>query len=312
MAKRFRDTSIWDEDWFLELTKEHKLLWTYICDNCDHAGIWKPNFKKFSLLIECTINVKDFLKAINEEKERIIVLKNSRWLLTGFISFQYGDKLNCNNKFHRSIYNLLVLNEVNLTSLRPQVEVLESTKVKVKVKDKETDILESSTKEEIGSKEEKKETEQERKDYVYLPLENANAYKLQDLYANTAGFKKDSIVLCDVYTRVRHRGTGKRAGMPVLYYKADTSKTAHNLNNPDDPDNIYNYRDNHELLGLGVPWDPNEKHPLFTNPKIFYEMTKNRYIRTQSIPHNADSFILISAGYDGLYGTKDDIVNFAE
>ena len=155
-------------------------------------------------------------------------------------------------------------------------------------------------------------TEQERKDYVYLPLENANAYKLQDLYANTAGFKKDSIGLCDVYTRVRHRGTGKRAGMPVLYYKADTSKTAHNLNNPDDPDNIYNYRDNHELLGLGVPWDPNEKHPLFTNPKIFYEMTKNRYIRTQSIPHNADSFILISAGYDGLYGTKDDIVNFAE
>jgi hypothetical protein len=145
----------------------------------------------------------------------------------------------------------------------------------------------------------------------YLPLDRAYAtYELQDLYANTAGFKKDSIVLCDVYSRLRHRGTGKKIGMPVLYYKADTSKTAHNLDNPDDPNNIYNYRDNHTFLGLGAPWNPNKKHPLFTNPKIFYKMTKNKKVKIKSSPHRADSFILISAGFDGLYGTKDDIVNF--
>ena len=145
----------------------------------------------------------------------------------------------------------------------------------------------------------------------YLPLDRAYAYELQDLYANTAGFKKDSIVLCDVYSRVRHRGTGKRVGMPVLYYKADTSKTAHSLDNPDDPNNIYNYRDNHTLVGLGVPWDPNEKHPLFTDPEIFYKMTSDYKATAQSKPYRAYSFILISAGYDGLYGTKDDIVNSA-
>ena len=146
----------------------------------------------------------------------------------------------------------------------------------------------------------------------YLPHENANVYELQDLHANTAGFKKDSIVLCDVYYHVRHRGTGKRVGMPILYYKADTSKTAHNLDNPDDPNNIYNYRDNHALLGLGVPWDHNKKHPLFTDPKIFYKMTSDYKATVQSKPYRADYFILISAGYDGLYGTKDDIVNFAK
>jgi hypothetical protein len=153
-------------------------------------------------------------------------------------------------------------------------------------------------------------TEQERMGHVYLPLEKANANELQDLYANTAGFKKDSIVLCDEYRRVIHRGTGKGMGMPILYYKADTSKTAHNLDNPDDPDNIYNYRDNHALVGLGVPRDPNEKHPLFTDPKIFYKMTSDYKATAQSKPFRADSFILLSAGYDGLYGTKDDIVNF--
>jgi len=156
------------------------------------------------------------------------------------------------------------------------------------------------------------ETEPERKDYVYLSLENANANELQDLYANTPSFKKDGIVLCDIYSSVTHWGTGKRVGMPILYYKADTSKTAHNLDNPDDPNNIYNYRDNHALLGLGAPWDPNDKHPLFTNPKIFYEMTKDYKVTEQSRPYRADSFILISAGFDGLYGTKDDIVNFGD
>ena len=66
--------------------------------------------------------------------------------------------------------------------------------------------------------------------------------------------------------------------MPILYYKADTSHTEHDINNPDNPKNIYNYKDNHELLSLGVPWKPNEKHPLFTNPRIFYEMTKDRNV----------------------------------
>ncbi|MHC4112169.1 MAG: hypothetical protein ACYSUY_13945, partial [Planctomycetota bacterium] len=148
----------------------------------------------------------------------------------------------------------------------------------------------------------------------YLQLENANAYKLKDIFPNIGttahNFNGDRFVLCDVYTRVTNISTSRRIGMPVLYYKADTSKTAHNLDNPDDPNNIYNYRDNHTFLGLGAPWNPNKKHPLFTNPKIFYKMTKNKKVKIKSSPHRADSFILISAGFDGLYGTKDDIVNF--
>ena len=27
-------------------------------------------------------------------------------------------------------------------------------------------------------------------------------------------------------------------------------------------------------------------------------------------PYRADSYILMSAGFDGLYGTKDDVFNF--
>jgi hypothetical protein len=144
----------------------------------------------------------------------------------------------------------------------------------------------------------------------YLPIENANAYHLNDIFENTGPFDGNIFVLCDVFRSVTQLNTGKKIGMPILYYKADTSKTSHDLNNPDNPDNIYNYKDNHVLLALGVPGQPDKKHPLFEDPTIFYKMTKDYKSRKVSIPKRIDSFILISAGLDCLYGTKDDIVNF--
>ena len=142
----------------------------------------------------------------------------------------------------------------------------------------------------------------------FLPPETANAYQLKDIYKNVGPFDRNSYIICDTFIKQRH--SGRKTGMSILYYKADTSKNAHNLDNPDDPNNIYNYKDNYALLSLGIPEDPDKKHPLFANPKIFYEMTKNYMITTQSRPCRADSYVLISAGLDGLYGTKDDIGNF--
>lgn len=113
MAKRFTDTTKWNEDWFLDLSISNKLFWIYICDNVDHAGIFKPNKRMFELLVGDKINVKDFLSSVNSEKERIKILENGRWYLTKFIEFQYGSKLNPNNRVHKSIIKLLDTNNVD-------------------------------------------------------------------------------------------------------------------------------------------------------------------------------------------------------
>lgn len=153
----------------------------------------------------------------------------------------------------------------------------------------------------------------------YLPIENANAYRLQDIYENTGNFTPNHFVLCDVFGRVTHLGTGKKIGMPIIYYKANTANTHHNLNNPDDPDNIYNYRDNQELVLLGKPWDPpgggGTPHRLavegnYPSGTRFYWNTWNDQVTTTFRPYRSDTYILISAGNDGEYGTADDICNF--
>ena len=146
----------------------------------------------------------------------------------------------------------------------------------------------------------------------YLPLDNANAFHLADLYGkgNSGPFDPNHFVLCDLFKHIKHRTTGKKIGIPILYYKADTSKTSHDVNDPNNPDNIYNYKDNHALLALGIPGKPGVKHPMYEDPKIFYEITKNDKVLEQNKPYRADTYILLSAGPDGLYGTKDDIANF--
>jgi type II secretory pathway pseudopilin PulG len=150
----------------------------------------------------------------------------------------------------------------------------------------------------------------------YLPLENANVYRLGQLYASTGDFYPNLFVLCDVYNRVKNRATGKGVGMPILYYKANTSNTIHDPcgslpSATSDNDYIYNYLDNDELVLLPPPFDITLTHPLSNPPKTFYEMTKeDRISITTGWPHKPDSYILISAGFDGIYGTSDDIFNF--
>ncbi len=165
----------------------------------------------------------------------------------------------------------------------------------------------------------------------YLPPEGANVNTLLDLYGEgnfgnlgklPADDPNGGIVLCDEYTRVRNNRTGKKVGMPILYYEADTSRTGHEYQ-ADNSRNIYNCDDNIELIELGLPWDlpPDPTHPMAplggttpdgvaSDPAIFYDKTEDNKITAIKRPYRSDSYILISAGFDGLYGTDDDVYNF--
>ena len=69
--------------------------------------------------------------------------------INGFIPFQYGTILNENNRVHRSIIELLKLNEVNLGSIKPLIEIIQGVKDKDKDKDKDKSIDDNGFIEEI-------------------------------------------------------------------------------------------------------------------------------------------------------------------
>ena len=155
----------------------------------------------------------------------------------------------------------------------------------------------------------------------YLENDDVGRAKLAEMFSRDIGpFQTNPLlypnaVLCDVFVRTRISSgarLGDKVGMPVLYYRADVRKLVHDVNvPPDNPDNIYDYRDNMDLIALGLPWeDPKQQlHPIEIPPE-FYRLIQNEDVITIPTPYKKEEYILISAGYDGRYGTRDDIFNF--
>ena len=84
--KRFTETLKWSDPWFRKLSPESKLLWQWILDNCDHAGIIEPDMELASFQIGYAMSM-DTLKSLGDRLEKI---EGSKWLVVKFIGFQYG------------------------------------------------------------------------------------------------------------------------------------------------------------------------------------------------------------------------------
>jgi prepilin-type N-terminal cleavage/methylation domain-containing protein len=143
----------------------------------------------------------------------------------------------------------------------------------------------------------------------YLELATANAFRLEQLFDDTGTLKKKTFVLCDVFGKksVTIGGKAVKAGAPILYYRANTSSKT--LEATYRKDRIYNVYDNDTLV-YAKQMEDGVTHPLAGPDTFFYKYIKDPKVTTVKWPCRPDSYILISAGADGLYGTRDDICNF--
>jgi prepilin-type N-terminal cleavage/methylation domain-containing protein len=168
---------------------------------------------------------------------------------------------------------------------------------------------------------------QERKS-PYLDSSTVGVFRLGDLYSRVLphhpGFPlaPGTYVLCDVFGTERVTladGTVDKAGAPILYYKANQSSRVYDGvvgGSPEEAQSvIYNGWDNQDLMvthGLLH----GQTHPL-ADLAVFYGDPPGipfGYIQDprapRQWPYRPDSYLLVTAGADGIYGTADDIKNF--
>jgi len=159
----------------------------------------------------------------------------------------------------------------------------------------------------------------------YIDVTRVGTAAIDQLYAGLMT-RKPLLVICDEFPRVSVAGSGKRVGLPVLYYKANVSSMLDPDPNggdvPNDPANteyIYNSLDNQKFIidlvpAWASPSDTKTFNPIATGkdpgPMGFYTAIQNPKISSPPKPYNPDTYILMSAGPDGLYGTRDDVFNF--
>ena len=134
MAKRFTDTEKWKKPFIRGLQGAYKLLWLYICDDCDHAGIWQVDMDVAQIRIGDKIDLKEAIKNLDD---KIIIFDNgNKWFIPSFIEFQYPSGLNPDNRAHNSI--LILLEKYNL--LNSQNKPLTRPLQGCKDKDKDMDM----------------------------------------------------------------------------------------------------------------------------------------------------------------------------
>jgi hypothetical protein len=85
MPKRLTDSNKWNDNWFNELPPDVKLIWLYILDTCDHAGVYKVSFK---LIRFNTGTERSETEIIEYLKDRIYIA-DDKWFIPKFITFQY-------------------------------------------------------------------------------------------------------------------------------------------------------------------------------------------------------------------------------
>jgi hypothetical protein len=82
----------WEDPWFRKLPPEKKLLWLFIADKCDNAGVWKVDYELATFTLGAAVSEETVLAFNDEDKTRIKVLNGGSLLfMFDYVDFQIGD-----------------------------------------------------------------------------------------------------------------------------------------------------------------------------------------------------------------------------
>ena len=113
IGKTFSDPDKWEEPWFISLTPGKKLLFTYLWERCDHAGVIHITFPLWSAHTGLNIDealFNEFVEEINQDSEKVLVFGKKLWF-TDYIRFnqQSDPSLPLSDKysFHKHVFKTI-------------------------------------------------------------------------------------------------------------------------------------------------------------------------------------------------------------
>jgi len=149
-AKRLTDSNKWDDPWFMELENDYKLVWLYLLDKCDHAGIYKINLRLLNFHTQA--NIKGWGTIEEAFGNRLVTISEELCFIPKFLKFQYDKGLNAKNNCLKSVRDILEKYDLSAKVIElfgsdfltldqglnnPSPRVKEKEKEKDKEKDKE-------------------------------------------------------------------------------------------------------------------------------------------------------------------------------
>lgn len=137
MAKRLTDTEKWKDDWFISLNNDYRIIWQWLLDNCNHAGICKRSINTLNLMCNTNISESDL---IVQMQDRVLIV-NNLWFIPKFLKFQYLN-LTSSKPVIVSVRNQLIKHGCDV--MIPKSFGNDYLIIKDKDKDKELNVLENT------------------------------------------------------------------------------------------------------------------------------------------------------------------------
>lgn len=140
MPKRFTATEKWKDLWFKKLKPKYKLLWIYLLDECDNAGLIELDLKIAEVFTGFHYSMDDIRNIFGT---RLFQITEDVWFIPKFISFQYKILKNGDNVTKNVISKLkkydLITDELSLREVycSPNLGIQEKDKDKEEEMDTE-------------------------------------------------------------------------------------------------------------------------------------------------------------------------------
>jgi hypothetical protein len=122
MSKRFIDTEIFNDSWFMNLSSGNKLFFIYLITNCNASGIIDLNIR----LAEFQTGVDGLANSLGTVWEQFgekqpVHLRENYYFLPNFIRYQYPNGLSSNVKAQQSVIEKLLEFSIDPVTLSKQL-----------------------------------------------------------------------------------------------------------------------------------------------------------------------------------------------
>lgn len=144
MAKRFTETEKWRDDWYLSVDNDTRIVYQWLIDNCNIAGLAKKEFKMLNYCCHTNLDEKQLIEKL---KGKIFDCGDFFFIPT-FLKHQYPNGLDSNHpavRSARSILESFSMFEIVKSTLTNPSATLNQRWPRVKEKDKEKDCPLSSS-----------------------------------------------------------------------------------------------------------------------------------------------------------------------
>jgi hypothetical protein len=135
MTLRWTNTEKWKDNNFQKWSSEAKLLYQFICDNCDFAGFWQKDLKIASHytgipmedggLLESQKN-RGIETAFDELLDRFLIYENTIWVIN-FLYQQKNLPLDPENNAHKGIFKIIAshksFGKLVLKEIKKQIKI---------------------------------------------------------------------------------------------------------------------------------------------------------------------------------------------